>query len=101
MKPISPVGTAKPRIARPIYFFPALLCRNAGNGELRVRVSVLTKDLFGVNRRCVVERYTEGFRALEALQDIHVVSERCLIIAAFQPVIPARPFKDGVTRYGK
>ena len=91
MKPISPVGTAKPGIARPIYFFPALLCGNACNGELGVRVSVLAKDRFGVNRRCVVERYTEGLRTIEALQDVHIVSERCLFVAAFQPVIPARP----------
>jgi len=86
---IAPISPTKPGIARTVYFLPALLSRNARDGELRVCVAVFTENGCWVDRRRVIEGDAECFGAIDALQDIHVVGERCSLIAIPQSIIPA------------
>ena len=54
MKTIAPVGTTEPRVPWSINITPALLSRYAFNGELRMRISVLTQYLPRVYRVSIV-----------------------------------------------
>ena len=54
VKTIAPVGATEPGVSRPIDFRPALLSTDAFNGELWMRVSVLSQDRSRVNCVSVV-----------------------------------------------
>ena len=80
VKTVAPVGATEPGVSRSIEFRPALLSRDALNGELRMCVSVLAQDRTGVNCVSVIQRHAKGFWRVDPLKNIHVVSQRCLAV---------------------